>query len=92
MLRSSHDAVGYVQGSRSRRRRRSAKVSGGLSLTIVPVQASRQGTSVKGRKAVWPGSGLGGWAEAEAGLVDPHPVENDTELASLRDLSPLAPY
>ena len=53
-----------------------------MSLTIVPVQASRQGTSVKGREAVSPGSGLGGLAEAEVGLVDPHPVENDAELAS----------
>ena len=27
------------------------------------------------------GSGLGGLAEAEVGLIDPHPVENDAELA-----------
>jgi hypothetical protein len=42
-LWSPHDAVREVKGSRSPRRRRGAKVSNGLSLTIVLAQASRRG-------------------------------------------------
>ena len=57
------------------------KASSGLSLTVVPVQAVPSGTSVKRREAVRLGSGLGGLAEAEVDLVDPHPVENDAQLA-----------
>ena len=34
-------------------------------------------------------SGSGGLPELEVGLVDPHPMEHDTELAGERDLGPL---
>ena len=57
-----------VQGSRSPKRRRSAKVSSGLSLTIV---------------------GRGLLTEAEVGLVEPHPVKDDPQLAGEGDLGPL---
>jgi len=78
-----------VQGSRARRRRLSAKVSSGLSLTVVPAQATRRGNSVMGQNRHDPASGLRRFSKAEVGFIALHPVKDDAEFASERNLGPL---
>src|SRR4051794_31109702 len=78
------------QGSRSPKRRHSAKVSSGLLLTRVPVQAPRRGLRVIRLNGSWWAPSRAGWfAEAELRPVDPHGVQHDPELAGERDLGPL---
>src|SRR4051794_40559480 len=82
-----------VQGSRSPKRRYSAKVSGGLLLTRVPALASRPGPRVIQPKGSWWAPSCADWfAEAELRPVDPHDphsVEDNPELAGERNLGPL---
>src|SRR4051812_17264723 len=73
-----------VQGSRSPKRRRSAKVSSGLPSPIVPVPGVRTSGN-KRRKE----SGLSWVSEPELRLIDPHPVKDDPQLAGEGDLGPL---
>jgi len=79
-----------VQGSRSPKRRHSAKVSGGLLLTRVPALASRRGPRVIQPKGSWWVPSRADWfAEAELGPVDPHSVEDSPELTRESNLGPL---
>ena len=74
-----------VQGSRSSKRRRSAKVSSGLPSPSSPSQASPRGPpEISGKE-----SGLSWASEPELRLIDPHPVKDDPQLAGEGDLSPL---
>src|SRR3954451_4583281 len=75
-----------VQGSRSPKRRRSAKVSSGLPSPIVPVPGVPSGTSGNKRRKE---SGLSWVSEPELRLIDPHPVKDDPQLAGEGDLGPL---
>ena len=72
-----------VQGSRSPERRRSAKVSSGFPLTIVPVPGVPSGTSGNKRRKE---SGLSWVSEPELRLINPHPVKDDPQLAGEGDL------